>query len=164
MSNSLFNIQKQYVDLIGVLLENGGEITPELETSLQINKEEFQVKSENYAAVIRQLDGECSIIDTEIERLNKLRDTRSKAIERLKNNISHAMNLYEIEKIETPLLKLSFRKSESVEISDIKLLDRKFIVVKTSEQADKTAIKNAIKAGELVVGAIIKQNKSLQIK
>jgi hypothetical protein len=74
------------------------------------------------------------------------------------------MNLYEVDKIETPLIKLSFRNSESVEITNEQQLDSRFIVTKTVTTPDKKAIKDAIKNGELVEGATISYNKNLQIK
>jgi len=74
------------------------------------------------------------------------------------------MQLYEVEKIETPLIKLSFRNSESVEITNEQQLDAKFIVTKTVSTPDKKAIKDAIKSGVFVEGATISYNKNLQIK
>ena len=72
------------------------------------------------------------------------------------------MNLYSIEKVESPALKLSFRKSESVEISEN--LDQRFMIEKITLQPDKVAIKEAIKKGEQVEGAVLVINQNLQIK
>jgi hypothetical protein len=74
------------------------------------------------------------------------------------------MQLYDVEKIETPLIKLSFRNSESVEITNESQLDACFIVTKTVTTPDKKAIKDAIKSGQLVCGATISYNKNLQIR
>jgi ribosomal silencing factor RsfS len=74
------------------------------------------------------------------------------------------MQLYDVEKIETPLIKLSFRNSESVEITNESQLDDCFIVTKTVSTPDKKAIKDAIKSGVFVEGATISYNKNLQIK
>ena len=64
--------------------------------------------------------------------------------------------------IKTPTLKLSFRKSEAVEVVDESLLAQQFFNYKPS--IDKTAIKAAIKAGEEVAGARIVNNQNLQLK
>lgn len=71
---------------------------------------------------------------------------------------------YNIEKIETPIGKLSFSNSEAVEIFDESLIDEKFIKEKVEKTISKTEIKKAIKAGEEVQGARIIKNKNLQIK
>ena len=96
--------------------------------------------------------------------MQQLKKVRTNLAERLKNTISDAMNLYEVEKIETPLIKLSFRNSESVEITNESQLDACFIVTKTVSIPDKKAIKDAIKNGEIVTGATISYNKNLQIR
>ena len=164
MKQSIYKIQSEYQLLINQVINNDGEITPELETALTINKEQLQSKSIDYSYVIKQLDSDCEQIDAELKRLQQLKKVRTNLAERLKDTISNAMNLYEVEKIETPLIKLSFRNSESVEITNEKQLDACFIVTKTVTSFDKKAIKDAIKNGVLVEGATISYNKNLQIR
>jgi len=161
---NIYAIQNEYQLLINQIIEAEGEITSELETALTINKEQLQSKAVDYSYVIKQLDYDCEQIDNEIARLNKLKKVRSNLTDRLKNTVSSAMQLYEVEKIETPLIKLSFRNSESVEITNEQQLDACFIVTKTVTTPDKKAIKDAIKSGVLVCGATISYNKNLQIR
>jgi len=164
MKQSIYQIQNEYQLIISEIINNEGEITPELETALTINKEQLQSKAVDYSYVIKSLDSDCEQIDAELKRLQQLKKVRTNLAERLKNTISDAMNLYEVEKIETPLIKLSFRNSESVEITNESQLDACFIVTKTVTSPDKKAIKDAIKNGVLVEGATISYNKNLQIK
>ena len=164
MNQSIYKIQSEFQLIIAEVINNEGEITPELETALTINKEQLQSKAVDYCYVIKQLDYDCEQIDNEIARLNKLKKVRSNLTDRLKNTVSSAMQLYEVEKIETPLIKLSFRNSESVEITNEQQLDACFIVTKTVTTPDKKAIKDAIKNGEIVTGATISYNRNLQIK
>jgi hypothetical protein len=164
MNQSIYKIQNDFQLIIAEVINNEGEITPELETALTINKEQLQSKAVDYCYVIKQLDYDCEQIDNEIARLNKLKKVRSNLTDRLKNTVSSAMQLYDVEKIETPLIKLSFRNSESVEITNEQQLDACFIVTKTVTTPDKKAIKDAIKSGVFVEGATISYNKNLQIK
>jgi hypothetical protein len=164
MNQSIYKIQNEFQLIIAEVINNEGEITPELETALTINKEQLQSKAVDYSYVIKSLESDCEQIDNEIARLNKLKKVRANLTERLKNTVSSAMQLYEVEKIETPLIKLSFRNSESVEITNEQQLDAKFIVTKTVTTPDKKSIKDAIKNGELVEGATISYNKNLQIR
>ena len=161
---TIFKIQAEYQQIVNELIENGAELTPELELALQITKDNFHSKSESYAFITRQFDAEMDIIDNEIKRLQQAKKTREKAIERLKANIEMAMNTFEVDKIETPLIKISFRKSESVEVEDVNNLPNEFKVIKLSETADKLKIKDAIKSGILIEGCTIKTNRNLQIK
>jgi hypothetical protein len=164
MKKSLYEIEESHLQIAEQLMENGGELTEELEQALAINKADLEVKGTNYGLIVKQIKGEIAIIDGEMERLSALKKSRSKTIERLENNLAAAMQIFEIEKIESPILKISFRRSESVEIDDVDQIDKKFINIKTTETVDKTAIKTAIKAGEIVVGAHIQENKNIQIK
>lgn len=161
---NIYQIQSEYQLLINQVIELEGEITPEIELSLAINKEQLQEKGINYAYVIKQCDADVDTIDLEIKRLSSLKKARTNLSERLKNTISQAMNLFEVEEIKTPLIKLNFRNSESVEITNESQLAERFTVTKMVTTPDKKAIKDAIKAGEFVEGAVISYNRNLQIK
>lgn len=164
MKLSLYDIEKSQLELVEALIENGGELTPEIEQSLQMNADNLSTKGTNYGFIIKELTSEINIIDAEIDRLEALKKSRNKVIEKLKNNLSVAMQIFGVDKIESPVLKISFRASESVEIDDVESIPAKFMVTKTTTQPDKTAIKAAIKAGELTIGAHIQVNQNLQIK
>lgn len=163
MSISLFKIQEEYQKLANQIIEAGGELTDELATALEINNEMLQEKAINYGYIIRQAEAEAEMIDAEIERLRSLKSSRSKAITLLKDSISAAMSLYGIEKLESPMLKLSFRKSESVEIKHPAEIPFSYLVAQ-DPKIDKIAIKEAIKNGETIPGAVIITKFNLQIK
>lgn len=164
MKLSLYEIEKSQLELVEQLVENGGELTPEIEQALQMNADNLTTKGVNYGFIIKQLDAETNIINAEIDRLQDLKKSRTKVIEKLKNNLSVAMQVFGVDKIESPVLKISFRASESVEIDDLDSIPAKFMVTKTTIQPDKPTIKAAIKAGELIIGAHIQVNQNLQIK
>ena len=163
MSN-IYKIETEYRDIISVLVENGGELTPEIEQALQINQKDLYRKSESYAYAIKELDGEIDIIKSEIERLQALISKRDKSISRMKETVLKAMELYEINKIETPMIKISVRESEVIEIINENQIEPIFKVEKVTTTISKSAIKEAIKSGINVNGVVIKKNKSLQIK
>jgi hypothetical protein len=162
MSN-IYQIQQDYLSITNELIEAGGELTPELETALAINKQELQKKGINYGYVIKSLESDISAIDEEIKRLQSLKQSRSKTTELLKNTIKEAMQLYGIEELKTPTLKINFRKSESIDAEDEQLLDY-YCVFKTTRTPDKAKIKEAIKNGDAVMGASLNINYNLQIK
>lgn len=161
---NLYLIQQEYLSLAQRLMDNEGELTPELNEQLAINQEQLQAKGINYGLVIKQIEAEVDIIDAEIKRLQGLKAVRNNASERLRNNILQAMQLYTIDKIESSTLKISIRKSEAVEVENLELLDENFIVSKTTKSADKKAIKEAINLGQEVKGASLVTNHNLQIK
>jgi len=161
---NIYQIQNEYLLLINQIIENGGEVTPQQELNLQITRDQLQDKGTNYAFVIKKLDAECDIIDAEIKRLSELKKVRQNACERLKNNISHAMQIFEVDKIESPLIKLSFRKSQSVNVTDVNSLPAEYKTIKVTEQADKVKIKQALLNGKTIEGCEIINSQNLQIK
>jgi hypothetical protein len=164
MKLTIYQIEQSYNQLAEELIDNGGELTPELSEALAITEEQLQNKSVAYSFVIKQIDSEVDIIDAEIKRLQAMKKTRENASERLKANIKHAMELFNIDEIKTPLVKINFRKSEAVEVDDVNQLPAPYKVVKVTEQADKMAIKEAIKNGADIIGCRIVANRNLQIK
>jgi hypothetical protein len=164
MRISIYQIEQSYNQLAEELIENGGELTPELSEQLAITEEQLQNKSVAYSFVIKQMDADIDIIDAEIKRLQAAKKQREKASEYLKDRIKHAMDLFSIEEIKTPLVKINFRKSESVEVDDVNALPYAYKTVKVVETADKVAIKEAIKNGADIIGCRLVANKNLQIK
>lgn len=159
---TLYEIGKDQLAIIADIEMNEGEVTSEIQSRIDLLAENFEEKAIAYAYVIKQYEGEESIIDAEIKRLQELKKKSQKVSEYLKERISQAMFEFGIEKVESPTLKLSFRKSESVEVFDETLLNQKFFNYKPT--IDKTEIKKAIKGGEDVPGARIVTNQNLQIK
>jgi len=163
MSITLYTIKTDYLRIAEELIENGGELTPELEQALTINQDQLQEKATNYAYIIMEAEYEIYMLDKEIARLQAMKKSRGNMVDRLKSNISGAMELYGVEKIESAMMKLSFRKSESVEIIDEKLIPAEYLVPQPAK-ISKSAIKEAIKKGETIPGAAMVTNFNLQVK
>ena len=121
-------------------------------------------KIEDYCHVIGQLNADVVMLDNEIERLKAKKESANKGIDRMKAALSAYMQATGKEKEKAGTFSLSFRKSEAVVIKDEHALPTEYVKVKTTTAPDKTAIKNAIKSGEVVPGAELQVNKNLQIK
>ena len=150
-------------------LENGeginqetGEVDEEVQNALMVTQQNLQTKAIDIAYVIKSFDDEIEIYEREIKRLTEIKDQMKKRKEWLKTNLSNAMQEFGVVELKGKTIKLSFRKSESVEIDDIDALDDRFKRVKI--EPDKTAIKTALKIGEKVEGARLVENQNLQIK
>lgn len=141
-----------------------GELTPELEQALVITQDQLQAKAIDYCYVIKNLESDSEAIDNEIKRLKAMKETKDKAIDRMKEAVRTAMLSAGIDKIESSLFKLSLRRSEAVEVVNIDQLPESLVTVKKTVSADKVKIKEAIKAGQNVEGANLIENYNLQIK
>lgn len=101
-------------------------------------------------------------IDSRIEQLRKDRARFEKAIEFAEKAIR--ANLPEGQKLKTDDVSVSWRKSESVIVSDAAFLPEKFQRVKTTIEADKKALKEALTAGEKIEGVSLEARQHLVIK
>ena len=159
---NLYEITREAMELASLLETE--ELTPELEQALVINQDQLQAKANNYAKVIVNIQSDADAIDAEIKRLKAIKESKERAITRLKETVKNAMIVSNIEKIESPLFKLSIRKSEAVEVDMLEGLPSEFVNIKNVMTPDKLAIKEAIKRGEFVLGARLVDNFNLQIK
>lgn len=159
---SLYQITEEYQEIASQL--ELGELTPELEKALTINKEELQTKAVRYAFVVKQFESDINAIDEEIKRLQAMKKSKENAKDRIKDTLKNAMLHYNIQKVEVPTLKLSFRESKSVEVYDMDKLHADYIKEKVTLSADKKAIKDTFDSGGFVDGAALVTNQNLQIK
>jgi len=159
---SIYVISEEARNLASLLEE--GEFTPEMELALVINQNEIQEKAINYGFVLKTFEGDVSLISEEIKRLTAIKKAKENAIDRMKDAVLSAMQIYSIEKVSSPTLNISIRRTESIEVPLLELLDDRFVTEKIVKSADKIGIKKALKAGEMIEGAFIQANYNLQIK
>lgn len=165
MNKSIYNIEREYLEIAEILQENGGELTEETETALSINREELEVKAANYGYVIKSILDTNISIDAEIERLNALKAGNGKTIDRLKFAVENAMKMYGIEEIKVNNIKINFRKSTATIVENEKMIAQKYWKAKPSTKSvSLQLITDALKAGHRVRGAYREDRKKLQIK
>jgi len=162
MSKSLFHIEKELLELHEQIEMQGGELTPEQEAFLQINETELKQKSLNYIHFIKKLENDIDLADTYIEQATAVKKQRTKQIERLKDALKQAVEIYGT--IEVDLFKVSLRPSESTIIENEDEVPPQFKTIKQMTVINKTAIKQAIKEGQTVKGAYLQTNQNLNIK
>lgn len=166
--SKLYEIKEDYSSLVELMMqamsENDTEQVELYRDALQINEEEFKEKALNYSKVIRSEEASIEAIEAEIKRLQGMKKTKESSISYLKSSLSNAMQLFEFDKYDLGIFKLSFRKSESIEITDIDLIPDHLKREKISIEADKALIKAGMKEGLIILGAYIKENYSLQIR
>jgi hypothetical protein len=164
LRRSIYDIRMDHVGLIQLIEDNDGEVTPDIEEALMLTSEELEAKALSYGFVVKHFEDEEAIIKAEISRLSlRLAHAQNKK-ELFKRTLSDAMQQFGIEKIETATLRLSFRKSQSVEILDETIIPEDYVDTKMTTTISKTRIKEALKEGKVVPGASLSTNQNLQIK
>ena len=79
---SLYEITREALELASLLETE--ELTPELEQMLVINQDQLQAKAGNYAKVIANIQSDVDAIDNEIKRLKAMKESKERAITRLR--------------------------------------------------------------------------------
>ena len=157
---NLFNIDAELYEVYNEIENNGGEMTPELEATLEITEAERLTKGEGYVYVIKQLRSQSDMIKSEIKRLQELAKRYENSADKLADTLLQSVVAHG--QIKTALVTISSRKSKAVSITDESLLGAEFMRIKT--EPNKTLIKEAIESGQEVQGALIVENYSLNIR
>lgn len=163
----LYEIANDYLALMQAIDDE--EIPEEaIADTLEAITGEIEVKADNIACLLKNIDADVKAFKEEEKRLAERRKAKEKAHERLKQYLSDVLQRTGINKIETARNNISFRKSESVEVDESFVtwaLEYRDDLIKFGEPtADKTAIKKALKDGAEIVGAQLVVNQNIQIK
>lgn len=165
-SITLFEIAKEYRHITDVLMDAGCD-EQTLSDTLEGEAWALEQKAQNYGFVIRNLQATAaSIKDAE-----KMMADRRKAIENraaaLLERLKTGMEIAGVSKLECPYFAVSIKNNPpSVDVFEPGLIPAEFMkqLEPPPPSIDKTAIKEAIKAGRDVPGVMIVQGKRIEIK
>lgn len=121
---------------------------------------EWDDRIENMACYIKNLKAEAAAIKAEKDALAARQKVAERKAERLSRYLSGYLNGM---KFDSPKAKITWRKSEAVQVDDISLLPEQYLTY-AAPTANKTEIKAALKAGTEIPGAQLVQNMNMSIK
>ena len=166
----LYELTDEYKSLMQMLDDDTDIPAEALADTLESIASEIEVKADNIACMLKNLDADIAAIKAEEARLAERRKSKQASYDRIKQYLSDELQKADLSKIETARNKISFRKSESVEIADegdfIRWaeVNRDDLLTYAEPKVNKTAIKAAIKEGANIVGAQIVEKQNIQIK
>ena len=124
-------------------------------------------KADNYAKVMRMLDGDALAIREEEKRLESRRKAIEGNIKRLKSALQYAMETTGKTKFKTALFSFGIRKnppSVVIDAANVRDFPEQY-VIESEPVLDKKALKDALKAGEDMTGLChLEQSESLSIR
>lgn len=181
MNKTLFQIEQSMYNLLnyGIDDETGEVIQSEEEfdklyDSIQVD---INTKLDNTNCLCKILDGELEVIDKEIERLQKQKKARENTKKFLKNRVDFFIRKQYIDengnldgeglnkfKLELPHSKISYRKSENVNVLNTNDVPEEYLKIKTETTIDKQKIKDVLKSGKEVSGCELVTNYNMQVK
>ena len=163
---NLYEITQDYMTILAMMEDP--ELDPRtLADTMEGIEGELEVKAENYAKVIRNLEADVTGIKAEIDRLSERKKTIENNIKRMKEALQVSMETTGKTKFKTELFSFSVRNNAPKVVMDeeyIENVPERFL--KYSEPTiNRTAIKEAIQNGENLEGlAHLEQSKSITIK
>ena len=151
---NLYQINEEILNCVDV--ETGEIFDIEKFESLNIERDS---KIENIALWIKNLKSDIEALKAEKDTFYKRQKSAENKMESLKKYLSEVL---EGSKFETSKVKISFRKSEELQIAEgVKVPDE---FLKVVESVDKTGLKKAVKDGLSIKGVEIVEKQNIQIK
>lgn len=91
MNKSLYQIDAELQRIVDEIIDNGGEITPELEEQLAITQDNLNEKLDNYRKLFTMIESRALACKTEKQRIEVLQKSRERAAKRLKDAMLEAV-------------------------------------------------------------------------
>lgn len=161
---TIYEIDQEIESLLGQVDEETGEVLfdPERLEQLQMDRER---KVEHLALAWKNLAAEAKAIKAEEEALAKRRKVTENEAERARKYLEYILGG---ESFKSARVAIGYRRSEQVEVTPDfvpwAFEHRQSLLRLKEPEADKSAIKAAIRAGEDIPFAEITQKKSMTIK
>ena len=164
--NTLYQLTADYMNLLEMAEDPDIDEQAFMDT-LDGIEGAIEVKAENYAKIMRQLEADAAACDAESKRLKNKSKTIDNNIRRMKQALQFAMQTTGKTKFKTPLFSFYIQKNPASVVMDeqyIENIPERFLVRKDPE-INRKAIRDAINAGEDIGGiAHLEQTESLRIK
>lgn len=160
---TLYEISEQYRTVLeNIEVDENGELIG-IE---QLEELEGQLKDKTEACgiIIKELKAEAEMIAAEEKALKERKESKIKRAERLTQYVSDMMLMNGMPSLETGKVKMGFRKSEAVVVTDETLIPHDYMIETITVKPDKVGLKKAIKGGEDIPGVVLETRSNLQIK
>ena len=158
---SLYELKGQYLELLSMMEEGADEET--IKDTLEGIEGEIEVKADNYARIIRQLESDANGLKTEIERMTDRKRALENHVSYLKNNLQDAMILTGKEKFKTELFSFGIQNNPaSVVIDDPTSIPSQFLIPQ-EPKVDKKSIKEYLKDND-ANWCHLEQSRGLRIR
>lgn len=157
----MYELTEMYKEL-QTALENEEVTQEEVADTFDAIKDAMTVKIDALSAIYLEAQGDEVKIDTEIERLKKLKARAGRTKERVTNIAANFLTAMGKDNAKGDQFTFKRRKfPPRVVVADEKLLPREYIKEKVLTSIDKMAIKKALQNGDEVAGASLEQRQGV---
>lgn len=159
---SLASIAAEAMELSRMLVECGGELTPELEARLDFNSQSLVEKVDAYVAIEDQLEIQAAHWKRKADACAAISKRFGTYIERLRGRVKFVMKEMNVTELKGQDYRYKIRKSPpKLIVTDETKVPADFKMVIQTTVLDKDRIKDALKEGFEIPGAMIEENGAL---
>ena len=140
-----------------------GELNEEILADFEVLEMDRTTKIENIGCWIKNLKADEEALKAEAKAMADRAKAAGNKAESLKRYLEAALHG---EKFQTPKVAILWRRVQAVEVDEMEVaeLPEQYVRRKISVEPDKTAIKDALKAGEIIEGCRLVERQSMSIK
>lgn len=162
MKITLYDLTESYQNILELIGED--DANEELERILNQIDEQFELKADNIAKIIRTIESNNATIKQEKDRLARRQTQGETAVKRLKAYLEASMEAIGKTKFKTELFSFNIQNfKKSVRIEDPKQLPKQYLI-EQAPQPDKNKIYKDLSSGIEIKGAELSTNKGLVIR
>lgn len=157
------DIIKSLIDKKGVIQDS--ELYDSIMSVISVDKQSFPDRLNALRAVMLKYSSKHDSLKKEKKRLNDDQKIALERADKIKEIIGIFFKASNLEKLDTGICKFGFRKSSSIEVKDVSTLPVEFTRTKPAVvEADKTALKKALKSGQEFDGVTVIEKKNISMK
>lgn len=159
---TLYELTGQFLE-VNEMAENGEIDEETMQDTLESIECEIEVKAENYAKVIRNLESDMEALKKEEERLYERRKTIENNIKRIKKNLENCMIAVDKKKFKTDLFSFNIQKNAPSLVIDNKNSIPAEYLIQQEPKVDAVNLKKFLKENKADF-AHLEQSESLRIR
>ena len=163
---SLYELSSTYVEALDALTDPEVDLPIEaVNDTLEGLSGELEDKAVNVAKFLRNMEAMAKAIKNAEAEMARRRKSLESRVTWMKSYLKGSMEHTGITKIECPFFKISIQNNPaSISILNEEAIPAEYKAQVISWKIDKTAIKNAIKGGKTIPGAVLVNGTRLAIK
>ncbi len=145
------------------LIDNLGELTPELQASMELNQENLSSKVDGYYFRLQDLENQLGIIKEIKKQADSGIKVLSKNIDFLKNNMKLAMEVYGFKVVLGNYSKFTLQKTKKkLVIDDLTKIPMHYLKLVEVIEVDKDTLYKDLQNGVEIQGAHLEENEFLR--
>ncbi len=159
----LYELAENYAAIAQMIADDETQ-TELLGDTLQALEDAIEVKAENIAKMIRNMDAETEALRYEEKRLADRRRALETKREGLKRYLEEQLAIAGLDKVKTPILTVALQNNPpSVHVLDESVIPPAFWIT-PAPTLDKKLLAERLKTGEEIPGVTLQQGRSLRIR